>query len=772
MENGNRTMLTGRASSLCLRQTAPRAFAGLVLSFFSLAAPGPAQLTTTGNQRFQQGAAGILGNYEGNDRFAHALSGCDFNGDGFDDLAVGSPGESGARGIVNVIYSDGNGLTPAGNQKWEQGVDGIDGNAEGGDQFGIALTAGDFDADGYCDLAAGANGEDNSRGIVHVLYGSEQGLTADGNQAWRQGHDGLRGDAESGDFFGTALDTGDFNGDGFDDLAVGAPGENNNGGMVSIVFGSSRGLVANGNQRWRQGDDGLRGDTENNDLFAAALAAGDYNGDGYDDLVAGTPGENGGRGTVNMILGSSGGLISNGNRRFEQDNDGLPDDREGGDGFGGVIEAGDFNGDGYDDLAVASLGENGGEGNVIVIPGARQALTGAGSRRWRQDQDGLPDRREGGDRFGSELVSGDFNGDRYDDLAVGVRGEDGNRGLLHVLPGSSRGLTGNGNQVFAQGASGLSDQAETGDDFTFAMAAGDFGGEAGDDLAVGAPGEDNDRGIAHVLFGDAIPRPHIAAIVGAGSGAPPVTNASYNAILTLWGTEFILDGAPAADSAGVGQGPPTNSNGVCVEMDGSRAPIFAAFAQQINVQAALQPGRTSAAVRVLANCDRADEIDSDAFELPVAPSSPQFFFFISSPDGRGPIAAVNAITGTFVGAAGLLPGAGFAPAAPGDVITVFMTGLGATEPLLQPGQLAGGPAAATLPVAVSVGGAGADLFYAGVTPGFAGLYQVNFQVPGELAAGDAPVSVTVGGAAAPAGGFLTLQAPPEASAAPQGGVLQ
>ena len=707
----------------------------------SLAVPAEAQLSTAGNQRWQQGAAGILDDYEGNDRFAHALAGGDFNGDGFDDLAVGSPGENGARGIVHVIYSDGAGLTAQGNQVWEQGVAGIDGNAERGDQFGIALAAGDFDADGYCDLAAGANGEDGGRGIVHVIYGAAQGLTADRNQAWRQGHDGLLGEAESGDFFGSALATGDFNGDGFDDLAAGAYGENNNGGMVSIIFGSNRGLVNNGNQRRRQGDDGLRGDTERNDFFSAALAVGDFNGDGFDDLISGTPGENGGRGTVNMILGSSGGLITNGNRRFEQDNDGLPDDREGGDNFGATLAAGDFNGDGFDDLAAASLGENGGEGNVIVIPGSAQALTGAGSYRRRQDQDGLPDRREDGDRFGSELVSADFNGDGFDDLAVGVRGEDGNRGLLHVLPGSPRGLTGAGNQVFAQGADGLDDQAERGDDFTFSMAAADFGADAAADLAVGAPGEDGDRGIAHILFGAGLPRPHIAAIVGAGAGT--VTNASYNAILTVWGTDFT-----AAEAA--------TANSPCVEMDGNRALIFAAFPGQINVQAAVRPGQAQAAVRVLANCDRADEIVGDSFTLPLAAGSPQFFFFVPAAAGRGPIAAVNETTGALVGAAGLLPGAQFAPAAPRDVVTLFMTGLGVTEPLLPPGRLASAAAQVTLPASATVGGAPVELFYAGVTPGFAGLYQVSLRIPPGLGAGQADVRVTIGAASTPAGGFLAV----------------
>ena len=287
----------------------------------------------------------------------------------------------------------------------------------------------------------------------------------------------------------------------------------------------------------------------------------------------------------------------------------------------------------------------------LAVPAAAQLST-AGNQRWQQGAAGILDDYEGNDRFAHALAGGDFNGDGFDDLAVGVRGEDGNRGLLHVLPGSPRGLTGAGNQVFAQGADGLDDQAERGDDFTFAMAAADFGADAAADLAVGAPGEDGDRGIAHILFGAGLPRPHIAAIVGAGAGA--VTNASYNAILTVWGTDFI-----AAEAA--------TANSPCVEMDGNRALIFAAFPGQINVQAAVRPDQAQAAVRVLANCDRADEIVGDSFTLPLAAGSPQFFFFVPAAAGRGPIAAVNETTGALVGAAGLLPGGQFAPAAPRDV---------------------------------------------------------------------------------------------------------
>jgi hypothetical protein len=87
---------------------------------------------------------------------------------------------------------------------------------------------------------------------------------------------------------------GDFNGDGFDDLAVGAPLENVSGinaaGAVSIIYGSRRGLSASGNQFWHENVSGVDGAAANDDRFGIALAAGDFNGDGFDDLAIGVPG--------------------------------------------------------------------------------------------------------------------------------------------------------------------------------------------------------------------------------------------------------------------------------------------------------------------------------------------------------------------------------------------------------------------------------------------------------------------------------------------------
>src|SRR5688500_5802822 len=98
----------------------------------------------------------------------------DFDGDGFGDVAIAAPGEAiGARreaGAVHILYGTGSGLSAAGDQIWHQDIAGVPGKAETGDSFGNAVATGDFDADGFDDLAIGAPGEslgaDQLAGIV------------------------------------------------------------------------------------------------------------------------------------------------------------------------------------------------------------------------------------------------------------------------------------------------------------------------------------------------------------------------------------------------------------------------------------------------------------------------------------------------------------------------------------------------------------------------------------------------------------------------------
>ena len=112
---------------------------------------------------------------------------------------------------------------------------------------------------------------------------------------------------------------------------------------------------------------------------------------------------------------------------------------------------GDFNGDTFYDLAIgASKNEHDpdnhdeGEDAVNVLYGSSSGLTTAGNQRWDQDSPGIEDQKEEGDRFGHALAAGDLNQDGYDDLVIGVPGEDTAAEAFHILLGSETGLTAEG----------------------------------------------------------------------------------------------------------------------------------------------------------------------------------------------------------------------------------------------------------------------------------------------------------------------------------------
>src|SRR5204863_441085 len=146
-------------------------------------------------------------------------------------------------------------------------------------------------------------------GAVHILYGSASGLRATGSQFWSQNSSGILDTAETDDFFGDALVAGDFNGDGFADLAIGVDQEDLGGiddcGAVNVIYGSSQGLRTTGNQLWTQESSGVLDMAEAEDQFASALAAGDFNGDGFDDLAIGVQGENTNKGAVQILWGTA-----------------------------------------------------------------------------------------------------------------------------------------------------------------------------------------------------------------------------------------------------------------------------------------------------------------------------------------------------------------------------------------------------------------------------------------------------------------------------------
>ena len=251
---------------------------------------------------------------------------------------------------------------------------------------------GDFNGDGRDDLAVGVVGEDlggaSNAGAVNVLYGGPGGLSATGDQFWRQNSTGVLGASEKDDSFGYALAAGDFNGDGRDDLAVGVSDEDLGGvatvGAVNVLYGGAGGLSATGNQLWSQDSPGVLDTAEPSDRFGSTLAAGDLNGDGRDDLAIGTPSDSAGdvccAGAVNVLYGGSGGLSATGNQLWGQDSPGVLDAAEPLDAFGGSLAAGDINGDGRDDLAVGVFSEDL-EAPAMPARSTSSTAAPAGSRR-------------------------------------------------------------------------------------------------------------------------------------------------------------------------------------------------------------------------------------------------------------------------------------------------------------------------------------------------------------------------------------------------------
>ena len=262
--------------------------------------------------------------------------------------------------------------------------------------------------------------------------------------------------------------------------------------------------------------------------------------------------------------------------------------------------------------------------------------------------------------------------------------------------------------------------------------------------------------------GALVPAISASGVVGAGLSMPRVMNASPNALLTAFGQNFVPGSVMrAVTAADVADGAlPTNLGCTCVAVNHRLAPLLFASATAVNFQAPSSAVKGPMAVQVIANCGAPGEKISAGQTVAAQAAAPEFFFFKLNAGGKNPIAAEDATSGALIGTSQLLPGATFTPAKPGEYVALFATGMGVTDPAYAAGQIPKQPATTVSPVSVSLNGvplAASDVLYAGVAPGFAGLYQVNIRIPASAPDGDLPVVLSVNGISTPAGAYLTVQ---------------
>ena len=276
-------------------------------------------------------------------------------------------------GAVNILYGSANGLTASGDQIFHQDTPFFEDVAEDYDHFAESLSAGDYNGDGYLDLSIGVPSEDvagkHGAGQVHVLFGSSGGLTTDDQILLHQDSvAGFASPVESYDHFGSVPASGDFNGDGKTDLAIGVPGEDagssKDTGVVNVIYGHASGFDTANASEWSQNSNSAPDSSEAWDAFGTSLTVGDFDGDGADDVAVGVPGEDvasGGfsiqdAGAVNVMYGSPGmfGFDSSKHQYWNLDSSGVELSASAYDNYGTALAAGDYNGDGRFDLAIGT----------------------------------------------------------------------------------------------------------------------------------------------------------------------------------------------------------------------------------------------------------------------------------------------------------------------------------------------------------------------------------------------------------------------------------
>ena len=475
----------------------------------------------------------------------------DFNGDGYDDVIIG-----GFNFEKAVIFF---GQNPVGqiNLRADADADVIINGLSQATKFGRTVgSTGDFNGDGLDDVVVGAYRDNNSSGLLSgraFIYFGRTTSTQLTLEAELDANIILEGINSFESFGETVAPAGDFNGDGLDD----------------IIFGSSQGMgkayIFFGRNVTNQillkaafnADVTLQGQNSNGFFGTSVATAKDFNGDGFDDVVVGAPGV-----THSGLFRSGSAYIFFGQNYTspitltdEGDADVIFEHPTSigftaGDFFGGSVGGGDFNNDGFSDVIVGAWqDDNNGEGNSgsAFIFFGRNSVT---QLRLTADanSDVIINGQNSGDNLGKAASVGDFNGDGFDDFIVGAPGDNerivngAGYGKSFIFYGNNTSgqITLRSHQdadvIFMAQNNGDFSQVES---FGAVVAsAGDFNGDGVPEVLIGAPYNDNnaepDSGSAYLFLGQDITPPTITIL-----GDNPTT--------TEGGLSYTDAGATATD---------------------------------------------------------------------------------------------------------------------------------------------------------------------------------------------------------------------------------
>ena len=404
------------------------------------------------------------------DRFGSTLNGAgDLNNDGFADLLIGAWGYSGNTGKVYLYMYGMNGTLFSDLTMTGEATSNI---------FGVSVSsAGDVNGDGYSDVIVGAYGYNGNTGRAYIFYG---GLSMN-NIA-----DVILTGEVANDNFGISVSSaGDVNGDGYSDVVVGAHGYSNNTGKAYIYYGgTSMNNVA---------DVTFTGEASGDILGYSVSSAGDVNGDGFTDIIAGAPGFSGITGKVYVYYGgvsmnNIADVTMTGETTFNN--------------FGySVSTAQDINSDGYSDIIVGAPGYTANTGRVYIFYGGSNMNNVA---------DVIMTGETTNDNFGFSVSSaGDVNRDGILDVVIGAYGYNSVTGKAYIFYGGSS-------------MNNIADITMTGESanncFGFSVSsAADVNGDGYSDVFVSAFGYLSNTGRAYIFYGGSSMN-NVADVIITGEG--------------------------------------------------------------------------------------------------------------------------------------------------------------------------------------------------------------------------------------------------------------